>query len=47
MAINVYQVNGDARAVAALMRAGFATVVLHTHRAERFLTCQCAVHEAR
>ena len=44
-AIDVYQVPPWPRAVQVLHSRGFGTVTLHSHRAERYLTCMCRVYE--
>lgn len=45
--IDVYDVVDSTRAAGILHRNGFVTVTLHAHRAERFLSCSCKVHERR
>jgi len=44
--IEVWQAIDSSRGAAVLHARGFATVILHGHRAARFLTCECATHEA-
>lgn len=39
--IHVYNAQESEQAVAALRRAGFSSVVVHTHDALHFLTCRC------
>jgi hypothetical protein len=43
--IEVYQVLDTDQAAELLHRQGFRMVTLHSHRAERYLTCGCRVRQ--
>lgn len=44
--IDVYEAIETPVAVAALIRAGFTTVILHNHKPSKVATCVCPHHEA-
>jgi hypothetical protein len=39
--IDIWNATGSEAAVRALLAAGFTSVMIHNHRAERFLICEC------
>ncbi len=45
--IEVFQAIDSDRGAEVLHRHGFVSVTLHSHRAERFLSCQCRTRESR
>lgn len=44
--LDVYEATETPAAVAALIRAGFTTVILHNHKPSKVATCVCVHHEA-
>lgn len=45
--IDVYQANYRAESVRVLHRNGFVRVMVHAHRAARYVPCECILHTRR